>query len=607
MPGLVGLITKMPREWAEPQLARMLESLRHESFYTSGTWVDESQGVYAGWIARKNSFADGMPLVNETGEVCLLFSGEEYPEPGTALRLKERGHDVATEGPSYLVHLYEDDPSFLRTLNGQFHGLLADRGRGTATLFNDRFGMHRIYYHESKEAFYFAAEAKAILAVRPELRRADARGLGELVSLGCVMENRTLFEGIYLLPSASKWVFRSGSIDQKITYFHPQEWENQPPLEPEPYYCELRDTLARNLPRYFNGDMPVGVALTGGLDTRVLMAWHDPKPGSLPCYTWGGTYRECQDVRLARKVASTCGQPYQVVPVGREFLSNFAHYAERSVYLTDASVGTGRASDLFVSEKARQIAPVKVVGTYGSEMLRRLRMFKPAELRGGLFRPDFLSYVHQARDTYAEVIRVNPVTFVAFRQSPWYHHGILSLEQTQLIVRSPFLDHDFAKAVFRAPKSNNGRTDVRLRLIAERSPALAKIRTDRGIRVDSNGPLTMANHAFQEFTFRAEYAYDYGMPQWVARIDHLFAPFHLDRMFLGRHKFAHYRVWFRDALADYVRQMLLDSQTLSRPYLNAKEVEAMVPGHLRGSHNFTNEIHTLLTLELLHRLFISSH
>src|SRR5271157_4773711 len=265
MPGLVGLITKMPREWAEPQLARMLESLRHESFYTSGTWVDESQGVYAGWIARKNSFADGMPLVNETGEVCLLFSGEEYPEPGTALRLKERGHDVATEGPSYLVHLYEDDPSFLRTLNGQFHGLLADRGRGTATLFNDRFGMHRIYYHESKEAFYFAAEAKAILAVRPELRRADARGLGELVSLGCVMENRTLFEGIYLLPSASKWVFRSGSIDQKITYFHPQEWENQPPLEPEPYYCELRDTLARNLPRYFNGDMlEEGVELVHG-------------------------------------------------------------------------------------------------------------------------------------------------------------------------------------------------------------------------------------------------------------------------------------------------------------------------------------------------------
>lgn len=606
MPGLVGLISKMPREWAEAQLVRMVEVLRHEPFYTSGTWVDESQGVYAGWIAQKNSFAGRMPLLNETGDVCLLFSGEDYPEPGTALRLKGRGHSIEMPGASYLVHLYEDDPSSLTTLNGQFHGLLVDQRLGTATLFNDRIGMHRLYYHRSKEAFYFAAEAKAILAVRPELHRACPRGLGEIVSLSCVMENRTLFEDIYLLPSASKWVFRHGLIEQKTTYFHPQEWENQPPLEHESYYCELRDTLARNLPRYFNGDLPIGVALTGGLDTRVLIAWHDPKPGSLPCYTWGGTYRECQDVRLARKVADVCAQPYEVVNVGQKFLSNFAHYAERAVYLTDASVGTDRSSDLFVSERARQIAPVKVVGTYGSEMLCRLRMFKPSEPRGRLFRPEFLAYTHQARDTYANLVRVNPVTFVAFRQSPWYHHGILSLEQTQLTVRSPFLDNDFAKAVFRAPQSGNGQLDIRRRLIAERSPDLAKIPTDRGIRIDSSGPVTEARHAFQEFTFKAEYAYDYGMPQWLARIDHLFAPFHLERIFLGRHKFAHYRVWFRDALSNYVRQMLLDSRTLSRPYLNPKAVEDMVTGHLKGNQNFTTEIHRLLTLELFHRLFVDS-
>ena len=112
MPGIVGLITKMPREQAEPQLRRMVETLRHESFYVTGTWIDESLGVYVGWAARKNSFSDGMPLCNERGDVVLVFSGEEYPEPGTARRLKERGHSVAEKGPSYLVHLYEEDPSF---------------------------------------------------------------------------------------------------------------------------------------------------------------------------------------------------------------------------------------------------------------------------------------------------------------------------------------------------------------------------------------------------------------------------------------------------------------------------------------------------------------
>src|SRR2546422_9859129 len=205
MPGIVGLLTRMPRQRAEPELLRMVKAQRHEAFYTTGTWMDESLGVYVGWTARKGSFSDGMPLWNERGDVALVFSGEEFPEPGTARRLKERGHEVGTDGPSYLVHLYEEDQTFPAALNGRFHGLLTDRTRGTATLFNDRYGMHRIYYHESKEAFYFAAEAKAILTVRPELRRADPRGLGEFVACGCVLENRTLFAGVHVLAGAAAW------------------------------------------------------------------------------------------------------------------------------------------------------------------------------------------------------------------------------------------------------------------------------------------------------------------------------------------------------------------------------------------------------------------
>jgi len=116
-----------------------------------------------------------------------------------------------------------------------------------------------------------------------------------------------------------------------------------------------------------------------------------------------------------------------------------------------------------------------------------------------------------------------------------------------------------------------------------------------------------ASRSFLEFTFKAEYAYDYGMPQWLARADHLFSRFHLDRLFLGRHKFYHFRVWYRDALAKYVREMLLDARTLSRPYLDRSGLETMVRGHLKGDRNYTAEIHKVLTLELLHRLFLDSN
>src|SRR6202161_2352302 len=135
MPGIVGLITKRGRGYAEPQLKRMVEALRHESFYEIGTWIDESLGVYVGWCVRKGSFCDGMPIINERGDVTLVLSGEEYPEPGTTRGLKERGHSLDARESSYLVHLYEEDPNFLRGLNGLFHGLVTDRTRGIATLF----------------------------------------------------------------------------------------------------------------------------------------------------------------------------------------------------------------------------------------------------------------------------------------------------------------------------------------------------------------------------------------------------------------------------------------------------------------------------------------
>jgi asparagine synthase (glutamine-hydrolysing) len=590
----------------------MLETLRHESFYVTGTWIDESLGVYVGWSAHKGSFADSMPLSNETGDVVLVFGGEEFPEPGTAARLTARGHALDSAEASYLVHQYEEDRDFPAGLNGFFHGLLADKTRGTVTLMNDRYGMHRLYLHEGTEAFYFAAEAKAILAVRPELRQGDPRAFAEFITCGAVLENRTMFRKIQVLPPGSAWRFCHRRLREKKQYFSPAEWEGQGALEPDTYYKELREAFVRNLPRYFNGGRPVGVSLTGGLDTRMIMAWSKAEPESVPTYTFGGPYRECHDVKIARKVAQICHQPYRVIPVADDFLSRFPYYAERAVYLSDGAAGVHRAPDLYANEIAAQIAPVRITGNYGSEILRRIRAFKPADPTPGLFENGFLEHVPAAKETYRKAIQGHAVSFTAFRQAPWYQYGLLALEQTQLSVRSPFLDNDVVRVAFRAPKSDIVTTDLFAnddacsRLIADGNPLLYRLPTDRGLGPE-NGLPSRVNRSILEFSFKAEYAYDYGMPQWLAKVDHAFAPFHLERLFLGRHKFYHYRVWYRDALSKYVQEMLLDPLTLSRPYLNRTAVERIVDGHLRRGRNFTTEIHKLLTLELQHRLFIDAN
>jgi asparagine synthase (glutamine-hydrolysing) len=103
---------------------------------------------------------------------------------------------------------------------------------------------------------------------------------------------------------------------------------------------------------------------------------------------------------------------------------------------------------------------------------------------------------------------------------------------------------------------------------------------------------------------KAEYAYDYGMPQWLAKINQSCEALHIERAFLGRHKFCHFRLWYRSTLASYVRDVLLDSRALSRPYLNREGVKVAIHGHLNVVNNYTIQIHQLLHLELLHRLFI---
>ena len=509
---------------------------------------------------------------------------------------------MVQDGPSYLVHRYEEEPDFPKRLNGRFHGLVADRARGTAILFNDRFGLQRIYYHEAKDTFYFAAEAKAILKVRPELRNMDPRGLGEFIVCGCVLENRSLFPGIHVLPPGSAWVFRGGKLEKKSAYFEPREWEEEEPLKPETYYANLRDVFVQNLPRYFNGKERVGVSLTGGLDSRIIMAWRKAPPGSLPCYTFGSMYRDNRDVQLARRVAQICGQRHHVITTGKEFLARFPHYAERTVYLTDGCVDLNRSPDLYVNEKVREIAPVRMVGTYGSEMLLHAVMFKAEEPATGLFQRELEPQIHAAKQTYDASRQVHPMTFVAFRQSPWHHFGVLGLEQTQVAVRSPYLDNDLVKTLYKAPGPISVNQEARVRLIREGNPDLAELRTDRGIR----GLNSVFTRGFHEFFFKAEYAYDYGMPQWIAQADHLFAPLHLERIWLGRHKVFHFRVWYRDDLANYVREMLLDPKSLARPYVNAKSVRKVVNGHLKGNRNYTTEIHRLLTLELTHRLFLDA-
>lgn len=606
MPGIVGIITRMPPEMATDQLQRMVRSMLHEPFYVSGSWADEELGLYVGWVERDGGATTRLPLRSATGEKLLFFSGEEFSGVLAGSGNSHQGNGSHSGGPTFAMSAGERDGNFLARLNGQFQGVLADRIARRLVLFNDRYGLRRVYYHEAADAFYFAAEAKAILAVCPDLREADPRGIGEYLACGCVLEDRTLFKRIGLLPPASAWRFGAGRLEAKEAYFSRQTWENQDPMAPEAYHDEVRQIFARVLPRYFAAQGGVGLSLTGGLDTRMILAWLGPEPDSLPCYTFGGIHRDSHDVRIARHVAAVCRQPHQVLLMGSEFLSDFSQYAERAVYLSDGSAGTRHAPDLYVNRLARQIAPIRMTGNYGDQVLRQLTVFRPRISDEGVFSPELVSWMEAASGTYAGALRGHPLTLASTHQTSWHYYGNLSVELSQVEMRTPYLDNELMGALYRAPASALHNNDLRVWLIRAGNPVLARIRTDLGFAGRGGRAASLVSQQLHRFTMRAEYGFEHASPRQLVNLDRTVLRGRFERAFLGRHNFTHFSLWYRGPLAEYVRGMLLDERTLSRWYVDRKRVEAAVSKHLNGEENFTSAIHKLLSLEYFHRLFIDA-
>jgi asparagine synthase (glutamine-hydrolysing) len=178
------------------------------------------------------------------------------------------------------------------------------------------------------------------------------------------------------------------------------------------------------------------------------------------------------------------------------------------------------------------------------------------------------------------------------------------LEQSQLTVRSPYLDNDLVSIMYQAAPELILSKEIALRLIADGDADLSRLPTDRGVLYHPPVGIGKIKNLYQELTVKSEYAYDYGMPQWLTNIDCILKALHIEKLFLGRHKFYHFRVWYRDKLSQYVKDVLLDSRTRKRPYLRGTVLEEIVNSHIKGRRNYTLEIHRVLTSELTERQLV---
>lgn len=564
----------------------MLASMEHETFYKSGTCPVPQLGIYGGWVALEN--AAGRIFTNEHKDITLILSGECFMDS-----------EVATE--KRIIRLYEEDgQKFFKRLNGLFSGLLIDQRQNKTFLFNDRYSSQRIYFHESGEYFYFASEAKALLRILPELREFDPEGVTQFLTFGCTLDWRTIFRGVQILPGGSLWTFENGNC-RKEKYFSPETWKMQPQLSGEDFEGKFQETFKKILPRYFSTDSKIGIALTGGLDTRMIMACRPQNSHCQTTYTFAGKSGETLDDKIAARVAAACGLEHKLLRLQMDFFSNFAAHADKTVFVTDGCFGISGAHEIYFNRQARELATLRLTGNYGSEVFRGISTFKPLPISPELFNPDLGRKIHSEAQKFSEQ-KKELMTFAIFKEIPWNLYGGLAAGRSQVSFRTPYLDNELVALAYQSPEAIRQSSLPASRLVKANSTTLSDIPTDRGFAGDNFGLKFLCRRAFAEVTFKTDYYNNEGLPRSLATFDPAFKFIASKLRLAGLHKFLHYNDWFRHELSGYLQSTLDMPQVRQSRFWNPYFVKRMAGEHIAGRKNYSLEINAVLTLEAVERL-----
>jgi asparagine synthase (glutamine-hydrolysing) len=600
MPGIGGILSSAPLENGRDLLAAMVRSLHHGTEVSTGLFACGSLNVYMGWLSRQGAFNDCLPIYNAARNKVLFLSGEVFFDDRTRKKIDEGGPVYSSADGSGLMYLYEEwGERMFPLLNGTFGGVLLDQCQKRLFLFNDRYGSERIFFHENSRGFYFSSEAKALLAILPDLREWDAEGLGQFLTSGCTLGERSLFKNIRILPAASLWEFRGGKAVGRKHYFH---WPSGPGPE-GPENKEHREKLIAALElavqRQTEGKLPFGVSLTGGLDSRMIMACLKKAGREFPCYTFASMYRESFDVRIARQVAYRSGQRFVALTLDEDFLNQFLDYLGRAVYISDGYMGLAGAAELYLNHLAAGIAPVRLTGNYGDEVLRSFQAFKPLLPRGGFVHRDVVPFLEKAVGDVQGIQATDPLTFVLSHQIPYQDVGRRTIERSEVALRTPFLDNELVDLIFQTPRNILDNDGLSIALIEKGGGGLLEIPSDRGHLKKKSKIQTWGRRLYCEALFKGEYWSSHGMPDWISSLGRGRLKTIMEKTFLGHFKFHHFLLWSRGRLQGPIREVIDQGTKELKEIVNKEPVEKILADHFAGKRNYLREIDQLLTLSVI--------
>jgi asparagine synthase (glutamine-hydrolysing) len=388
----------LPPEGAQDLLHAMCERMVHRGPDSEGLFVTTGVALGMRRLAIIDLVTGEQPVFNEDRSVAVILNGEIYNYRELRASLEKRGHTFRSASDTeVLPHLYEEyGDERVRELNGMFAFALWDSRRRRLLIARDRFGEKPLYWGVFDNTLLFASEPKVLLAhpaVKPSL---NLQALRHYLSFDYVPAPLSIYEGINKLPAAHRLTLEDGRVE--VERYWQLSYKTTEPVPSETEAAEhLRELLADAVRMRLVSDVPLGVLLSGGVDSSTVAAMA-VRASSEPVKTFSISFAEASfdESAYARSVAKFLGTDHHEERLSANLAANLV--SEIGSWLDEPFSDPSLVPTYLLSRFTRKHVTVALGGDGGDELFAGYPMYAghrwaevyqrvPAALRGGLIEP----------------------------------------------------------------------------------------------------------------------------------------------------------------------------------------------------------------------------
>ena len=274
MCGIAGMVRPPGQEVDRPVLQRMCDSIVHRGPDSEGFFVEDNVGLGMRRLSIIDLSSGEQPIHNEDRTVWVVFNGEIYNYRQLRQELEAAGHQFYTNSDTEtLVHLYEQyGERFAERLNGMFCFALFDRVNGKVVIARDRIGEKQLYYSWKAGVLTFGSEIKCVLESGLVSRDLDFQAIDQYFRFLYIPHPRTAFREIRELPPATIMVLEQGKAPRLESYWRLSFSPRSKSQDGNQLVESVREQFERSVRSRLVSDVPLGVLLSGGVDSSAVAA-----------------------------------------------------------------------------------------------------------------------------------------------------------------------------------------------------------------------------------------------------------------------------------------------------------------------------------------------